>query len=167
METTSPPSAVAARCRRLLHVEKKLVEVDVVIIVVVAVIVLRSVVVLAAPLPWVGLANVVARPGHLLVVVIEDDDAVLLVGATSGGDLFKGAALALHLLPDVVVPFEGSLIIGSHGQVLLLDGEEPRLRHWLDEAGRGIELVDDDAAVARAPPQRCLLQLRFDREERR
>ncbi|KAE8795490.1 hypothetical protein D1007_29721 [Hordeum vulgare] len=88
------------------------------------VIVLRCAAVLVVPLPWVAVANGVGRSGRILVVVIEDDDAVLLAVATPGGDLLKGAALALHLLSDIVVPhpFEGGLVGGCHVEVLLLEG---------------------------------------------
>lgn len=60
--------------------------------------------VLAAPLPRVTVVDGVGRPGRLLVAVVEYDDTALLAAVASNDDLLEGVALALHFLPDVVVP---------------------------------------------------------------
>ena len=109
----------------------------------------RSGAVLTAPLPWVTEANGVQKRRRLLAALVKDDDDALLAAASTGGDLLQGVALALHFFPYVVVPrpFQGDLVVGGHGEVLLLDGQQPHLRLRLDEAGGSVGLIDDAGAA--------------------
>ncbi|XP_044374941.1 uncharacterized protein [Triticum aestivum] len=166
------------RRRRRLHAEKP-VEAGVVAAVAIIVVVVARLA-WAGAVPAAALARVTevrwraGRPGLVLLVAVEDDDAALLAPAAPGLELRVRSALAAYLLPDVVLlhPLEGGLVVrGRHLGVLRLHREQPRL--WLrpDQAkgtawGGPGTLVDDEGAAACSAPEWRLLRLGLDGVER-
>ena len=134
----------------------------------------------AAAVPAAPLARVIdarwgaGRPGLVLLVAVEDDDAALLAPAALGLELHVRPALAKHLLANIVLlrPIKGGLVVGGHHvRVLWLHREQPRLGLRLDQAegarGEMGTLIDDEDAAAGAAPERRLLRVWLDGAESR